>query len=136
MTEIWSLFGFAIPGGVRQYRRCSGMTARTSSAVYPQSCDMAKSQPVWPSARGPRTPAQYREIQIIFQNPDSSLNPRHTVGHLIGRAVALFRDDVSGSAGADVIAEALREVQLDPVRDWPIHVDFQRIRSAICLFTR
>ncbi|PYM66684.1 MAG: ABC transporter ATP-binding protein [Candidatus Rokuibacteriota bacterium] len=65
-------------------------------------------------ARGRRTPAQYREIQIIFQNPDSSLNPRHTVGHLIGRAVALFRDDVSGSAGADVIAEALREVQLDP----------------------
>jgi peptide/nickel transport system ATP-binding protein len=61
-----------------------------------------------------RTPAQHREIQIIFQNPDSSLNPRHTVGQLIGRAVALFREDVPPKARGDLIADALREVQLDP----------------------
>jgi len=65
-------------------------------------------------AGGRRTPAQHREIQIIFQNPDSSLNPRHTVAQLIGRAVVLFREDVPRSAQADLIAEALREVQLDP----------------------
>ncbi len=63
---------------------------------------------------GRRTPAQHREIQIIFQNPDSSLNPRHTVGQLIGRAVALFRDDVPGSGRLDLVADTLREVQLDP----------------------
>jgi peptide/nickel transport system ATP-binding protein len=61
-----------------------------------------------------RTAAQHREIQIIFQNPDSSLNPRHTVGELIGRAVALFRTEVPGPARRDLIADALREVQLDP----------------------
>jgi peptide/nickel transport system ATP-binding protein len=65
-------------------------------------------------ASGQRTPAQHREIQIIFQNPESSLNPRHTVRQLIGRAVALFREDVPRSAAADVIADALREVQVDP----------------------
>jgi peptide/nickel transport system ATP-binding protein len=66
------------------------------------------------SASGRRTPAQHREIQIIFQNPDSSLNPRHTVGQLIGRAAALFREDVAPRARGEVIADALREVQLDP----------------------
>jgi peptide/nickel transport system ATP-binding protein len=62
---------------------------------------------------GRRTHAQHRELQIIFQNPDSSLNPRHTVGQLIGRAVALFRDDVPPRARVDLIADALHEVQLD-----------------------
>jgi peptide/nickel transport system ATP-binding protein len=65
-------------------------------------------------ASGRRTPAQHREIQIIFQNPDSSLNPRHTVGQLIGRAVALFREDVPAKTRGEFIANALREVQLDP----------------------
>jgi peptide/nickel transport system ATP-binding protein len=63
---------------------------------------------------GRRTHAQHREIQIIFQNPDSSLNPRHTVGQLIGRAVALFRGDVPPKARGGLVADALREVQLDP----------------------
>ena len=71
-----------------------------------------RGQPLTTSER--RTRAQHREIQIIFQNPDSSLNPRHTVGQLIGRAVALFREDVVRPARADLIADALREVQLDP----------------------
>jgi len=66
------------------------------------------------TATGRRTPAQHREIQIIFQNPDSSLNPRHTVGQLIGRVVALFRADVAPKTRGDLIADALREVQLDP----------------------
>ena len=43
---------------------------------------------------GRRTPEQARAIQIIFQNPDSSLNPRHTVGALIARSLEFFRPDV------------------------------------------
>jgi len=31
-----------------------------------------------------------RKVQIIFQNPDSSLNPRKTVGAIIGRPLALY----------------------------------------------
>jgi peptide/nickel transport system ATP-binding protein len=65
-------------------------------------------------SRGHRTKAEYRDIQIIFQNPDSSLNPRQTVGQLVGRAVVLFRDDIPRQNWRDVIADALREVQLDP----------------------
>ena len=61
-----------------------------------------------------RTPAQHREMQIIFQNPDSSLNPRHTVEQSINRAVSLFRPEVPRSSRPALVTEALREVQLDP----------------------
>ena len=35
-------------------------------------------------------PHRRRHIQIIFQNPDRSLNPRHTVGQAIGRPLRLL----------------------------------------------
>jgi peptide/nickel transport system ATP-binding protein len=71
-----------------------------------------RGQPLTTGAR--RSRAQHREIQIIFQNPDSSLNPRQTIGQLVGRAVALFRADVPRASRPDLVADALREVQLDP----------------------
>src|SRR5207247_11342643 len=61
-----------------------------------------------------RTRAQHRDLQIIFQNPDSSLNPRHTVSRLLERAASLFRDDVPRASWPEMIAESLRELQLDP----------------------
>jgi peptide/nickel transport system ATP-binding protein len=44
-------------------------------------------------------------IQLVFQNPDSSLNPRHTVAQLIRRPIELLRDDVRR---ADELAEVER----------------------------
>ena len=63
---------------------------------------------------GRRTSEQARAIQIIFQNPDSSLNPRHTVGVLIARSLELFRADVPRQDRPARVAEALAEVRLDP----------------------
>ena len=34
-----------------------------------------------------RSPALKRKLQMVFQNPDSTLNPSHTVGYAIGRAL-------------------------------------------------
>ncbi|BCP52314.1 hypothetical protein K32_09310 [Kaistia sp. 32K] len=31
-----------------------------------------------------------RDIQIVFQNPDASLNPRHSVGFILSRAIRAF----------------------------------------------
>jgi peptide/nickel transport system ATP-binding protein len=36
---------------------------------------------------GLRTPEQIRNVQMIFQNPDRTLNPSHTVGFILDRAV-------------------------------------------------
>jgi peptide/nickel transport system ATP-binding protein len=59
-----------------------------------------------------RPPAVRREIQIVFQNPASSLNPRHTVERIIARPLDVFFG-LSGSARRARIAELLSSVQLD-----------------------
>ena len=37
-----------------------------------------------------RPPALLKKIQMVFQNPDASLNPQHTVGASVGRPLALL----------------------------------------------
>ena len=53
-----------------------------------------------------------RQVQIVFQDPASSLNPRHTVNQIIARAVHLFREDVPRDKTADAVAELLESVKL------------------------
>ena len=48
-------------------------------------------------------------IQLVFQNPESSLNPRQTVGDALRRPLRLFRSDVSRSR-EDAEIEALIEM--------------------------
>jgi len=54
-----------------------------------------------------------REAQIVFQDPYASLNPRMTVGELIGEPLALH-DIVPASRRRDRVAELLSLVGLDP----------------------
>jgi peptide/nickel transport system ATP-binding protein len=60
-----------------------------------------------------RTNAQRREIQIIFQNPDRSLNPRETVGKAIWRPLWVF-ERLSRRDARPRIAELLERVRLRP----------------------
>ena len=53
-----------------------------------------------------------RRLQMVFQNPDSTLNPRRTIGDALRRPLQMFRG-LSG-AGADKAAiELLHAVRLD-----------------------
>jgi peptide/nickel transport system ATP-binding protein len=54
-----------------------------------------------------------REIQMIFQDPYSSLNPRHTVGAIIGAPLKLQRVSVKGGIKRNV-QELLELVGLNP----------------------
>ncbi|HJS39155.1 MAG TPA: oligopeptide/dipeptide ABC transporter ATP-binding protein [Burkholderiales bacterium] len=54
-----------------------------------------------------------REMQIVFQDPYSSLNPRMTVGQLVGEPLAVHRI-ASGKARDRQVAELLRRVGLLP----------------------
>lgn len=59
-----------------------------------------------------RPRALRRQVQIVFQDPASSLNPRHTVNQIVARAVKLFREDVPRDKIADAVAELLESVKL------------------------
>lgn len=59
-----------------------------------------------------RSRAVRRSMQLVFQNPETSLNPRHTVGEIIGRPIRLFRDDIARDKHDEAIAELLDQVKL------------------------
>jgi peptide/nickel transport system ATP-binding protein len=52
-----------------------------------------------------------RSIQIIFQHPDSSLNPRQTIGDILVRPLRLYGIK-DGRNERDTVAQLLEEVQL------------------------
>ncbi|MFO7899939.1 MAG: ABC transporter ATP-binding protein [Planctomycetota bacterium] len=55
-----------------------------------------------------------REMQIIFQDPFSSLNPRFTVGGIVGEGLKVFERDRGRTYIRDRIAELLDIVGLPP----------------------
>ena len=57
--------------------------------------------------------AKRRELQIVFQDPYSSLNPRMAVGQIIGEALDIHRLAPTADARRKRIAELLGQVGLD-----------------------
>ncbi len=55
--------------------------------------------------------AYRRDVQIIFQHPDSSLNPRQRIGEILARPLRLH-DRLSGATEAERIGELLEQVRL------------------------
>ncbi|HEX4189951.1 MAG TPA: ATP-binding cassette domain-containing protein [Marmoricola sp.] len=58
--------------------------------------------------------ARHREIQVVFQDPTSSLNPRMTAGELIGEGLVVHGLCGSKDERADRVAELMTLVGLDP----------------------
>ena len=53
-----------------------------------------------------------RELQIVFQDPFSSLSPRHTVGAIVGEGLAIHAPDLPAAARHETVARALTDVGL------------------------
>ena len=70
--------------------------------------------------KGPELRAMRREMQIIFQDPFGSLNPRFTVGDIISEPLRVHKV-AKGTAMDDRVAELLRLVGLEPSwrNRWP-----------------
>ena len=69
-------------------------------------------EPLSPDLDG-RSKAQLKALQIVFQNPDSALNRRHTVRQLISRPLATLAG-LSGSALTDRLTDLVRSVRMEP----------------------
>ena len=55
-----------------------------------------------------------RKMQVVFQDPYSSFNPRHRVDRLITEPLHLLQEQPTQAARADAIAAALTDVGLSP----------------------
>ncbi len=55
-----------------------------------------------------------RDMQLVFQDPFASLNPRMTVNNLVGEPLAIHGIGESKQARRDTVAELLRTVGLNP----------------------
>jgi len=60
-----------------------------------------------------RTPEQLRSIQMIFQSPDVSLNPKHSVGDVIGRPLEFYKGQKGAERDGNV-RRLLEMIELDP----------------------
>lgn len=58
-----------------------------------------------------RKPGQRRDVQMVFQSPDRTLNPRRRINAILGRSLRRLAD-LPRSARAQRIAELLRSVRL------------------------
>ncbi len=68
---------------------------------------------VLPASIHDRPLADRRAIQTVHQTPDTSLNPRHRIGDIIGRPLALY-ENLRGDQRRDRVAELLEQVELSP----------------------
>lgn len=80
-------------------------------------------------------------MQVVFQDPYGSFNPRHRVDRLITEPFHMLPDPPTGAAGRDLIAETLDAVGLKPEDAGKYIHQFsggqrQRIAIARALITR
>ncbi len=68
---------------------------------------------VLPLLTGDRQAVARREIQIVFQNPASSLNPRHSVRRILRRPLDAYFPERGAKQSARRVEELLADVQLD-----------------------
>ena len=55
-----------------------------------------------------------REIQMIFQDPFGSLNPRHTIFQIVGEALEIHFPTMKGGERRDRVTELMKQVGLKP----------------------
>jgi peptide/nickel transport system ATP-binding protein len=65
-----------------------------------------------------RSNQQRQELQIVFQNPDSSLNPAHTIYEIISRPLRLFRGDEVKGRIQEEVTSILESVNLHESYLW------------------
>jgi oligopeptide/dipeptide ABC transporter ATP-binding protein len=103
--EIVGLVGESGCGKSTLARAAVGMVAPLSGSIR------FEDQEVKPLTRGSR-PRELVRLQMVFQNPFSSLNPRRKVGDQIGDALALLDGTERRPRRAERVAELLEHVGL------------------------
>ena len=93
------------------------------------------------SARGATREAVHRAVQVVFQDPYGSFNPRHRIGRVVAEPLYLLRGEIDGREAKERVAGALTEVGLSEADMAKYPHEFsggqrQRIAIARALVTR
>ena len=80
----------------------------TAGSVVLEGADLRK-------LRGEALRQKRRTFQMIFQDPVSSLNPRMTVGQIVGEALEIHNLAPDAAARRERVGELLKSVGLDPL---------------------
>jgi len=67
---------------------------------------------ILPMKLSDRTKEDLRKIQMIYQSPDTSMNPRHTVREIIGRPLSFYHG-INKEKNTDKVLELLNMIELD-----------------------
>jgi peptide/nickel transport system ATP-binding protein len=103
--ETLAIVGESGSGKTTLLRAIAGLVMPTAGAISLEGMTLA--------GRATQRPRSVQgRLQLIFQNPDSSLNPRHDVFKLVRRSLELFRPDVPRDEHHAVVAELLDQVRL------------------------
>jgi len=103
--ETIGIIGESGSGKSTFLRAIAGLLPPTSGTVEFRGQPLA-------GAVSSRPRAQRGDLQLIFQNPDSSLNPRQTVGSILSRPMRLFRDRLDRAQEHAELERLLDGVQL------------------------
>ncbi|WP_454857174.1 ABC transporter ATP-binding protein [Promicromonospora soli] len=106
--ETFGLVGESGSGKSTLGRLAVRLTDPTSGSVLFNGRDVT-------TAAGPELRRARRHMQVVFQDPLGSLNPRMRVGDVIGEPLRVF-EGLRGAALAERVAELLTAVGLDPAR--------------------
>jgi peptide/nickel transport system ATP-binding protein len=124
--ETYALVGESGSGKTTIMRAVGGLLKPTGGQIFFNGLDIT-----CPVEK--RTLDLCRQIQIVFQNPDSSLNPRRKIDYAVGRPFTHFLK-TTGKPLEEKIEQALSAVNLDPVyaRRYPTQLSKgERQRVAI-----
>jgi len=94
----------------------SGSGKTTLARVVAGLVDRARGEVLFngealPAQLSRRTPEQYRQIQIVFQNADTALNPSHSIADILARPLAFYHH-LRGSAAKKRMLALLDLVKL------------------------
>ncbi|MFC9354453.1 dipeptide ABC transporter ATP-binding protein [Arthrobacter sp. NPDC057013] len=103
--ETLAVVGESGSGKSTLLRAIAGLHPRSSGEIQFEGVTLAPNV-------GKRSRSVRRDVQIVFQNPDLSLNPRHDVMGLVSRPLQLFEPSLSKGDREERVRKILADVNL------------------------